>query len=74
VQRIRYALKQIYELINIAWSEGWEINRIEDIVASKDFELVADITGITPKEWQKILPAINTTNMNRAIGQYNALQ
>jgi len=74
VQRIRYALKQIYELINIAWSEGWEIKRIEDIVASKDFELVEDITGITPKEWQKILPAINTTNMNRAIGQYNALQ
>jgi Type III restriction enzyme, res subunit len=73
VQRIRYALRQIYELINIAWAEGWEINRIEDVVASKDPELVYDITGISPAEWKKILPAVNIVSMNRAIGQYNAL-
>jgi hypothetical protein len=27
-----------------------------------------------PKEWKKVLPAIDTTSLNRAIGQYNALQ
>ena len=74
VQRLRFAVKQIYELINIAWSEGWEIKRIEDIINSSDFELVEDVTGIAPNEWRKVLPAINTTSLNRAIGQYNALQ
>jgi hypothetical protein len=74
VQRLRFAVKQIYELINIAWSEGWEIKRIEDIINSSDFELVEDVTGITPEEWRKVLPAIDTTSLNRAIGQYNALQ
>jgi len=71
-QRIRYALKQIYELINIAWAEGATIETMNDVVSFKDGGLVKEITGLFPKEWKIILPAINVTSMNRAIGQFNA--
>ena len=71
--QIRYALKQVYKLINIAWAEGWSITGLEDIANSSDIELVHEITGITPGQWQAILPAIDVIGMNRAIGQYNAL-
>jgi len=71
-QRIRYALKQIYELINIAWAEGATIETMNDVVLFKDVGLVKEITGLFPKEWKIILPAINVTSMNRAIGQFNA--
>jgi hypothetical protein len=71
-QRIRYALKQIYELINIAWAEGATIETMTDVVSLRDGGLVKEITGLTPKEWKIILPAINVTSMNRAIGQFNA--
>lgn len=71
--QIRYALKQVYKLINIAWAEEWTITGLEDIANSTDIELVHEITGITPKQWQTVLPAIDVIGMNRAIGQYNAL-
>lgn len=72
--QIRYALKQVYELINIAWAEGQEIKCLEDVANSSDVDLVYDITGITPSQWKDVLPAINVIGMNRAIGQYNAFQ
>lgn len=71
-QRIRYALKQIYELINVAWAEGATIKTMNDVVLFKDIGIVKEITGLFPKEWKIILPAIDVTSMNRAIGQFNA--
>lgn len=73
VAQIRYALKQVYELINIAWAEGWHITCLEDVAGSTDTELVQDITGLKPKEWKKVIDVVDVIGMNRAIGQYNAL-
>jgi hypothetical protein len=70
--QLRYALKQIYELINISWAEGEEINCIEDVINSSDIELVYNITGLTPSQWRQVSPAVDVIGMNRAIGQYNA--
>lgn len=71
VQRIRYALKQIYELINIAWAEGTAIRTMDDVITYKDVDIVYEITGLVPKEWKKILPCVDVISMNRAIGQFN---
>jgi superfamily II DNA or RNA helicase len=71
--QLRYALKQIYELINVAWAEGHNISCMEDMINLKDGSLVHDITGLKPKEWKQVLPAVDVIGMNRAIGQYNAL-
>lgn len=71
--KIRYALKQVYELVNIAWAENCEIKSMNDIINYKDIGLVNEITGLTPTEWQKIIPCIDLIGMNRAIGQFNAL-
>lgn len=71
--QLRYALKQIYELINIAWAEGNDIKCIEDVTTNSDVKLVYEITGLSPKEWKKVIPAVDVIGMNRAIGQYNAL-
>jgi hypothetical protein len=72
VAKIRFALKQVYELVNIAWAEGTEIKSMNDVVSFKDVGLVYEITGLSPNEWRKILPAIDVIGMNRAIGQFNA--
>jgi hypothetical protein len=72
--KIRYALKQVYKLINIAYDNYWNISCIEDVANNtKNIDLVNDITGLVPAEWRIVLPAINANLMNRAIGQYNAL-
>lgn len=71
--KIRYALKQVYELVNIAWAEGSEIKSMNDVVNYKDIGIVYEITGLSPREWKKILPAIDVIGMNRAIGQFNAI-
>jgi hypothetical protein len=72
--KIRYALKQVYKLINVAYDNYWKISCIEDVADNtKNIKLVNDITGLVPAEWRIVLPAINTNLMNRAIGQYNAL-
>lgn len=70
--KIRFALKQVYELVNIAWAEGTEIKSMNDVVEFKDIGLVYEITGLSPAEWKKIFPAIDVIGMNRAIGQFNA--
>lgn len=70
--KIRYALKQIYELVNVAWAEGKIINSMNDVVGYRDIDIVHEITGLTPKEWKIILPAVDVIGMNRAIGQFNA--
>jgi superfamily II DNA or RNA helicase len=71
--QLRFALKQVYELINVAWAEGKEINCIEDVINLSDIELVYSITGLAPCDWRQVLPAVDVIGMNRAIGQYNAL-
>lgn len=71
--KIRYALKQVYELVNIAWAENEEIKSMHDVVNYKDVGLVFAITGLSPKEWQKILAAVDVIAMDRAIGQFNAI-
>jgi hypothetical protein len=50
------------------------INTLDDIINYKDIKVVADVTGLVPKEWSMIRPAINVTATNRAIGQYNDFQ
>lgn len=71
--KIRYALKQVYELVNIAWAENSEIKSMHDMINFKDVGLVYEITGLTPTEWKKIMPAIDVIGMDRAIGQFNAI-
>lgn len=70
--KIRFALKQVYELVNVAWAEGSEIKSMNDVINFKDIGLVYEITGLAPAEWKKILPAVDVIGMNRAIGQFNA--
>lgn len=74
VLRIKYALRQIFKLLDIAWSEGLTINTINDIINYKDIQVVNNVTGLIPKEWKQIMPAINVKAVNRAIGQYNDFQ
>jgi hypothetical protein len=69
--KIRYALKQVFELVVIAWNDGHNINTLDDMINYKDLGKVYEITGLTPKEWGTLIPAINHTGMNRAIGQFN---
>ncbi len=72
VAKIRFALKQVYELVNVAWAEGTEIKSMNDVINFKDIGIVYEITGLGPSEWKKILPAVDVVGMNRAIGQFNA--
>jgi|688.fasta_scaffold41634_5 hypothetical protein len=74
VLRIKYALRQIFKLIDVAWADNLTINSLDDIINYKDITVVDDITGLVPKEWNKIKPAINIISINRAIGQYNDFQ
>lgn len=74
VQRIRYALKQLFKLIDVSWADNIKISTIDDIVSYKDIIVLDVITGLCPAEWKQIMPAINTTIINRAIGQYNDFQ
>jgi superfamily II DNA or RNA helicase len=70
--KIRFALKQVYELVNVAWAEGTIVNSMTDVIDYKDIGLVYEITGLSPSEWKSILPAVDVIGMNRAIGQFNA--
>ncbi len=72
--RIKYALRQIFKLIDVAWADNLTISSLDDIINYKDISVVDDITGLVPKEWNKIKPAINIISINRAIGQYNDFQ
>ena len=74
VQRIKYALRQVFKLIDVVWADDLTIKTIDDIIAYKDLKVVSDITGLVPNEWQQIKPAINVISFNRAIGQYNDFQ
>jgi hypothetical protein len=71
--KIRYALKQVYELVSIAWAENTEIKSMHDVINYKDVGIVYEITGLSPSEWKKTLPAIDVIGMDRAIGQFNAI-
>ena len=73
-QRIKYALRQVFKLIDVVWADDLTIKTIDDIIAYKDLKVVSDITGLVPNEWQQIKPAINVISFNRAIGQYNDFQ
>jgi superfamily II DNA or RNA helicase len=72
--RIKYALRQVFKLIDVAWADSLTINSFDDIINYKDISVINDITGLVPKEWEKIKPAINLIAINRAIGQYNDFQ
>ena len=74
VQRIRYALKQVFKLIDVAWSDSTTYTSLTDIARASDPVLVEDITGLTPAEWTKIMPAVNQITINRAMNQYNDFQ
>jgi hypothetical protein len=74
VQRIRYALKQVFKLIDVAWSDSTTYTSLNDIATASDAILVEDITGLTPVEWRKIMPAVNQITINRAMNQYNDFQ
>jgi hypothetical protein len=74
VQRIRYALKQVFKLIDVAWSDNTTYTSLNDIAQAADPILVEDITGLTPTEWRKIMPAVNQITINRAMSQYNDFQ
>ena len=71
--KIRYALKQVYELVDQAKADGSEIKSMYDVVNYRDIGMVVDITGLVPKEWKMLLPAIDVIGMDRAIGQFNAI-
>ncbi len=73
-QRIKYALRQVFKLIDVAWADNLTIKTIDDIITYKDISVISDITGLVPKEWKQIKPAINVIAINRAIGQYNDFQ
>ena len=68
-QRIRYSLKQIYKLADIAWANDFEFNKIQDIIKI-DNDIVNDVTGLTIHEWGAIMHTIDTVSANRALGQY----
>jgi len=69
MQRIRYSLKQIYKLADIAWANDLEFEKIQD-VTNIDNGIVAQVTGLTTVEWSSIMNTINTVSANRALGQY----
>ncbi len=69
MQRIRYSLKQIYKLADIAWANDFEFDKIQD-VTNIDNGIVAQVTGLTTDEWSSIMNTINTVSANRALGQY----
>jgi len=69
MSRIRYSLKQIYKLADIAWANDFELEKIQDI-AKFDSDIVEQVTGLTVDEWNSIMPSINTIGVNRALGQY----
>jgi hypothetical protein len=73
-QQIRYALKQIFKLIDVGWADNMSFTNLTDIITCKDIRLVAEITGLKPNEWKEILPAVNQITINRAMGQYNDFQ
>jgi superfamily II DNA or RNA helicase len=74
VLRIRYALRQTFKLLDLAWSENLTITSIDDIINYKDISTVEQITGLFPNEWAQLKPALNITSVNRAIKQYNDFQ
>lgn len=69
--RLRYGLKQVFELVNIAWSEQYNIQTFNDIINYKDIQVVTEVTGLSPAEWKIMQPAIDVTGVNRALGQFN---
>jgi len=69
MQRIRYSLKQIYKLADIAWANDLVFEKIQDIT-DLDNDIVAQVTGLTTNEWDSIMNTINTVPANRALGQY----
>lgn len=69
VQRIRYSLKQIYKLADIAWANDLKFEKIQDVV-DLDTSIVSQVTGLTTHEWYSIMKSINTVQANRALGQY----
>ena len=69
MQRIRYSLKQIYKLADIAWANNLELKKVQDIVNIEN-DIVAQVTGLTTDEWSSIMHTINTVKANRALGQY----
>ena len=69
IQRIRYSLKQIYKLADIAWANDLVFDKIQDIVELED-DIVTQVTGLTSEEWSAIMSTINTVSANRALGQY----
>lgn len=71
--KIRYALKQIFELVDIARAENFQIKCMLDVINYRDVGLVFEITGLSPNEWGRVMPAIDTIRMDRAIGQFNAI-
>lgn len=73
MQRIRYSLKQIYKLADIAWANNLTFEKIQDIT-DIDNSIVTDVTGLTTDEWSSIMYSINTVAANRALGQYNDYQ
>jgi hypothetical protein len=73
MQRIRYSLKQIYKLADIAWANDLEFEKIQD-VPQLDSDIVAQVTGLTNSEWSSIMNTINTVSANRALGQYYEYQ
>lgn len=73
-QQIRYALKQIFKLIDVGWADNITFKNLTDVITCKDTRLVAEITGLEPNEWREILPAVNQITINRAMGQYNDFQ
>lgn len=69
VQRIRYSLKQIYKLADIAWANDFVFEKIQDVVNLEN-DIVTQVTGLTTEEWSAIMDTINTVSANRALGQY----
>ena len=69
VQRIRYSLKQVYKLADIAWANDFVFDKIQDVVNLEN-DIVTQVTGLTTEEWSAIMNTINTVSANRAIGQY----
>ena len=69
VQRIRYSLKQVYKLADIAWANDFVFDKIQDVINLEN-DIVTQVTGLTTEEWSAIMNTINTVSANRALGQY----
>jgi hypothetical protein len=69
MQKIRYSLKQIYKLADLAWANDFKFEKVQDIV-ELDSDIVNQVTGLTSEEWHSIMHTINTVQANRALGQY----